>query len=80
MVARWEDHNHFMQVGVVDFVPRYGLLAPHAFAILRVIVHADCNPLIINNSFELRLKEIPLTKVCLSEGGEHRLSSCLWRP
>lgn len=72
-VARWEDQNHFMQMGVVDFVPKYGLLPPLGFTVLRVMVHANCNPLVINNSFELRLKEVPIAKV-----GPRSICLTLW--
>jgi hypothetical protein len=60
---QWEESHPLLSKGLVAFVPKSGTLAPQEFTILRIKVKADSNPVLVNNFFALKLKEIRTTKV-----------------
>lgn len=59
----WSDTHPLVSAGIVSFLPKHGVVAPGDFVLLRVRLTANCNPLVINNCFELRLKDHPIVKV-----------------
>jgi hypothetical protein len=60
---QWEDTHPLISRGVVIFEPKCGTIGPSEYALITVLIAGNCNPTIINNLFELRLRDAPLVKV-----------------
>ena len=59
----WEDGHALVASGIVTFIPQNGVIPPNDFALLRIQVTANANPIVVNNFFALRLKDSPIAKV-----------------